>query len=159
MKIFGKDEAKGQIKKFIMEKGIEARSIVHISGFTDVHDAYVLDFSAANQERLALMPCFGKKTYVFAYGHDMGSSRSTCTLLIFLGSKDCKPGDNTGVVRTLTGYYKDNRLSVSGKRIAYSLCGDGGFASGYLISMHVKAYNPDLNAVTVTVTYMTTPPL
>ena len=157
-KLFGEDQAKGIVRVFEFDKGIDAKSIVHIGGFTDKHDAYLVEFSAANQERLALMPCFGKRTYIFAYGHDLGASRSSCTVVIFLGTKNCKPGDNTNVVGDLMSYYIKNRISETGDRQTFSLCGEQGFASGYLIAMQVNSYNPDLNAVSATVTYMTTPP-
>lgn len=154
-------DGKTRLIKYEGGSGVDATAIVSISGFTDkigINNVFLVDFSAANNERVSLMPCFGQKTYVFSYGHDLSTSRSTCTLLVFVGTKNCDPGDNTSVLKFFTDYYTTNRLYKSGDCLNFSIGNTTGFASGYLVSMQIKAYNPDLNAVTVTVTYMTKPP-
>ncbi len=161
--MFGENEiGKARLIKYEYKKGPDPKSFVSISGLTDSlgesTNAYIVDFSALNNERIALMPCFGKRTYIFTYGHDLSTSRSSVTLIIFLGTKDCAPGDNTNALKKFTDYYKNNRISKSGTKISVSMGGDTGFASGHLISMQVKAYSPELNAVTVTVMYLTEAP-
>lgn len=162
MDIFGEEYGRGSVVVFKGRDGdLNPASIVKIQGFFDGDkddERFLIDFSAVNSERFALMPCFGKQTHIFAYGHDMGTSRSTCTILCFLGSHHCKPADNAGRVGDVFDYYKKNRLSKTGKDCEFQLFKDNSFAKGYLISMQVKAYNPELNAAAITVTYMTLPP-
>jgi hypothetical protein len=158
--IFGQEIGKGTVMRYKTDDAVSAASIASIAGFTDKNSnsAFLVDFSASSAERLALMPCFGDKTYIFAYGHDLSVSRSSCTVLVFLGTNNCKPGDNSAALGEYISYYKDNRLSETGTPCSFSLGGNGGFASGYLVAMQIKAYNPALNAVSVTVTYMSAPP-
>lgn len=158
--IFGQTMGKGTVVKFKADAGVDASSIANIGGFTNAggDSAFLVDFGATAAERLALMPCFGDTTYIFAYGHDLSVSRSTCTMLVFLGSSACSPADNTKAASTLIDFYKTNRLSQKGSSIGFSLCGNAGFATGYLVSMTVRAYNPDINAATITVTFMSRAP-
>jgi len=137
--------------------GIDASKIVNIPGFTpDGSNAFLIDFSTALQERFGLMPCFGNQTYVFAYGHDIGVSRSTCTIIVFLSS--CSVLDARSTVTTLASHYAANRLSKNGNKQVFSICGSGDFSSGLLIGMQIKAYSAELNAVAITLTYAPTAP-
>lgn len=159
--LYGEDVVKGTVYALSdVAKGIKASEIVACDGFKDNgKNVFLVDFSAVNNERFSTMPCFGDTTYVFAYGHDINTSRSTITLLIFMSSTDtCKPGNASQSVSKLFSFYNSKRLSNSGVKQTISLAGKNGFASGYLISMQLRAYNPSLNAVTVTVTFMSSPP-
>lgn len=158
--IFGQNTGRGVVVRYRTSEGVQASSIANVPGFSNSANSsvFLIDFSATSTERLALMPCFGNTTYIFAYGHDLSTSRSSCSMLIFLGSTNCTPGDNTGAVSSFLDFYKNNRISETGSRVPFSICGNSGFASGYLVSMTVKAYNPDLNAITVTATFMSASP-
>ena len=154
MDVFGNKIGKGSVLKY-SGVGIDAKSIVSIEGL-DFANLYVADFKVFAAERFSVLPCFENKNYIFAYGHDLGQSRSQATLLVFFGSNDCKPGDGTGQVKRLVGWYDGHRLSGDGSKVDISILGDGKFSSGYLISMAINAYNAELNAATVTFTFMAT---
>ena len=154
MDIFGNTVGKGVIIKYDAE-GIDVRSVVSIDGI-DFASLYVVDFKVFAAERFSVLPCFENKNYIFAYGHDLGQSRSQVTLLAFFGSSNCKPGDNTASVTSLVGWYDSNRLCKNGTKVAISILSDSRYSTGYLISMSINSYNADLNAATVTFTFLAT---
>lgn len=161
--LYGEDVSKGKVFVFHPESDstIQAADIVQCTDFEpNSSNVFLVDFSAVNNERFATMPCFGDKTYVFAYGHDINTSRSTVTLLVFMAAgENCEIGSGgKDKLGDLIGFYADNRLSQNGGQQTIMISGKSGFASGYLVSMQVRAYNPGLNAVTVTATFMTAPP-
>lgn len=169
MDIYGYSETKGVVIKYHIDGAIDAKSIVTVPGFFDADGAgqndaemFLVDFSGVASERVALMPCFGGRTYVFAYGHDMSSSRSSATVLIFLGSSNCKQANNVNALTKLETWYRNTRISKqgSGASPVKFVIGDsnGGISAGYLISLQIKGFNPDLNAATVTATFITVPP-
>ena len=154
--IFGEID-KGTVIRYPTD-GLDAASIVHIDGLTDglsSSNAFVLDFSAACAERYSVMPCFGKRNYVFSYGSDVGTSRSSITVLIFVGvTQSCSAGDNVSVLSTIANWYDENRVS-KGEKVGITIGKDGKYSTGFLISMYIKGYDPGLNAVTATLTFMT----
>lgn len=155
MKFFGESK-KGDIVKYEADGSIKVDDIVHVEGLVMMQSCFIIDFNNFSAERFSVLPCFDNRNYVFAYGHDIGQSRSTVTCLCFFGGAKCTGGTGPTDVGLLTAFYDGWRLSEYGKRVGVQILSDGKFSSGYLISMQVKGYSADLNAATITFTFMTT---
>lgn len=155
MDLFG-ETAKGDVVKYTLDKGVDVDSIVHVQDLVMMQSCFIVDFSSFSAERFAVLPCFDNKTYVFAYGHDMTQSRSTVTCLCFFGGTECSGGIGPVDVGLLTAFYDGHRLSQYGEQVGVQILSSGKFSTGYLVSMQVRAYNADLNAATVTFTFMAT---
>ena len=155
MDLFGNEGTK--VVKFTNFGNLRPDAIVHIPGLSLQSNLYVLDFGESVSERIAVLPCFGKKNYIFAYGHDLGRSTSTVTLLVMFATKsNCYPADTPQGWEELLHFYDKNRVSKSGARILVQILTKGKFASGYLVSMQLSGYAPQLNAAVVQFTFLST---
>lgn len=150
--VFG-ETGKGTVVVYSQDTGLDASQIINVTGL-DTEGMYIVDFSDTNAERFAIMPCFGKRNYVFAYGSDLGTSRSTITVLIFLSTVECTPGDNTAALKKISDWYEETRVS-KGKKVQVTVGNNGKISTGFLIAMQIRGYNADLNAISVTFTVMT----
>lgn len=158
MEFFG-EATKGEIRKYSLTRGISASSIVNVPGINmDEATCFIVDFDLMAAERFAIMPCFENRSYVFAYGHDLSQSRSSVTLLVFFGTLDnCDASWSvSSAIDSLIDFYDSNRISENGNRLQVQILSNGKFSTGALIGMQVRAYNADLNAATITFTFMST---
>ena len=151
--LYGNEAGKGVVLKF-GGKGISPGSIVKIGGL-DMTGCYVVDFKLFASERFSALPCFGNKTFLWAYGHDVTQSQSSVSVVVFFNSDGCKPGANTGPISRIVNWSNSNRVSQR-KKVSVSILRTGKFTGGYLVSLAVNGYSAELNAAGCTLTFVVT---
>lgn len=118
-------------------------------GFNSKQDDWILaGISVGAKEIVDVRQCFNDVSYIYALGNDQGRCMLSISLLVFLGSKNCKGKDNTGRMDKSLKAYVKNRVS---KHTAANTITIGSFSrKGWLIGADIGQF--DMNKATCLVT-------
>ena len=116
----------------------------------------VSNFQVVDNEKLGIIQCFNNTNHLYAFGHDPQSSGFTVTYIVFMGKENgkdiCMQGSFKsgnlvgGAVRTY------NELKVSGyKKTVMVTFGNGTALTGVVTSLDIAVFDPEINAITVSI--------
>lgn len=109
--------------------------------------AIVTNFSVNAVEKYGMIQCFGNSNHIYAFGADPERSSFSITYIVIL-TQMCG-SVTTAKIKTLYASYNKAKLSQSKKTIEFSL-GSGLMYKGALLDFSVDVFDPEINAVRVT---------
>lgn len=142
---------RGSVKMLSPDGGIQP-SIVKIDGFDSSDEAtLVSNFSVSDNEKLGMIQCFNDTNHLYAFGHDPENSGFSVTYIAFMGQACMKTSFSPGSsVEKLVAAYNQKKVSASGSLVTVSF-GGGKSVEGVVCSMDIEVFDPEMNALTVTV--------
>lgn len=126
-------------------------SIVAVDGISSAGDTILVsNFQVTDNEKLGVVQCFNDTNHLYAFGHDPESSGFSVTYIVFMGGECMKDGFEAGdSTRLMVQAY--NEMKVSQHGLMHVTFGKGVTLTGVVCSLDVGVFDPDLNALTVTV--------
>jgi len=146
------DVVRGSVKAFDANNKSPVPSIIKLDDIEPSGDtALVSNFRVTDNEKLGMIQCFNDTNHLYAFGHDPENSGFSVTYIAFI-SKACShtsfsPGD---AVKKLVDAYNSKKISATGKTVKMTF-GGGKALDGVVCSMDVDVFDPEINALTITI--------
>lgn len=127
-------------------------SIIKITDFDSSGETtLVSNFNVKDNEKLGMIQCFNNTNHIYAFGHDPENSGFGVTYIVFMG-KACMDGkfeEGDGVAKMVSAY-NSKKVSAYGKPVTVSFA-NGTSVDGIVCSMDVDTFDPEMNALTITI--------
>ena len=146
------DVVRGTVKAFDANNKSPVPSIIKLAGIKAEGDtALVSNFRITDNEKLGMIQCFNNTNHLYAFGHDPENSGFSVTYIAFLGKACMKTAFSSGnAVKNLVNAYNSKKISATGKTVQMTF-GGGKALEGVICSMDVDVFDPEINALTVTI--------
>lgn len=152
MKVFR--VVRGSVKQFALNGhvGQPQPSVIRLGSYkADGPNILVSNFQVTDNEKLGIIQCFNDTNHLYAFGHDPQSSAFSLTYIVFMGQACMRTGfKEGGKVKELVKLYNEGKVSASKKTVTMTF-GNGTALQGVLLSLDVAVYDPEMNALTMTV--------